>query len=153
MYRFLFIILVFLSSSCRERHGLFLLHSFPENYWNRFDKQTFDFMITDSNESWNLELIIRHNDTYPFDNLYINVVIYLPGGEERIMEHDFEMIGSDRRFLSEQKNGYREIKFPLNQDLGIHDEGLCRVEIENLIPKIGIPGMVGLGVRMTKSAR
>jgi gliding motility-associated lipoprotein GldH len=147
----LIILIMTVSVSCQKDKGMLVVHSFPDNFWSRFEKQEFDFNVNDIRHPYDLELVVRHDDTYPFNNLYINVVIYLPDGEERIMEHDFIMKGSDRKFISQEKDGYREVVFTLRNGLRINKEGLCRVEIENLIPKTGIPGMVGLGVRMKKS--
>lgn len=103
--------------------------------------------------SFDIKLILRHNDAYPFDNLYINVVMEMPGGEERIMEKDFRIRDAMGDFLSDDRNGYREISFYLFKDLHFSEKGLCSIEIENLIPKIEIPGILEVGICLQKSVR
>lgn len=139
--------------ACKRDKGLTVFNSFPERAWSRFEKQSFDFRIADNSFPYDLMLILRHSENYPFGNLYVNVVTEMPGGEERIMEHDFKMKDSDGAFLSRVKEeGYREITFPLHTGLHFAEEGSCSVEIENLIPKIEIPGVLELGVILQRSS-
>ncbi len=140
-----------ITGSCRKSESLTQFHSFPNNTWNRFEKQNFNFRIEDVSFPYDLKLILRHNDSYPFDNLYVHVVIEKPGGEERIMEYDFKVKDTDGQFLSRSTNGYDEITFTLHTGLYFQEEGNCRVEIENLIPKIEIPGILELGLCLQRS--
>lgn len=139
--------------SCNKNDKQCQFVSFANQAWNRFEKQNFGFPVINTSASFDIKLILRHNDDYPFDNLYINVVMEMPGGEERIMEKDFRIRDALGNFLSDDRNGYREVSFYLYKELYFSEKGLCSVEIENLIPKIEIPGILKLGVCLQKSVR
>lgn len=148
----LLISLLFISSCSRnERQCQYF--SFHDHAWNRFEKQKFEIPVRNISSPLELKLILRHNDDYPFDNLYINVIVEMPGGEERIMEKDFTLRDTGGNFLSDDRKGYREISFTLYKELQFSEKGLCRVEIENLIPKIEIPGILELGLCLQKPQR
>lgn len=127
--------------------------SFDNQAWKRFEKQKFGFPVINTSASFDIKLILRHNDDYPFDNLYINVVMEMPGGEERILEQDFRVRDALGNFLSNDRNGYRELSFYLFKGLHFSGKGVCSMEIENLIPKMEIPGILELGVCLQKSVQ
>ncbi len=140
--------------ACKKDAGLTVFHSFPDRAWNRFEKQTFDFLIENTSATYDMTLILRHTDDYPFENLYMHVIMEMPGGEERIGEYDFNVKGPGEEFLSRvSKGGYREITFSLHKGLRFAETGICRVEMENLIPKIEIPGIIALGISLQRSSK
>ena len=140
-----------ISYSCNNNEKQCLFISFDHNTWNRFEKQKFEFSVENTSFPYDVMLTIRHNEDYLFDNLYINVVMEMPGGEERIMEYDFKIKDANGNFQSNVKSGYHELSFPLHEELHFSGRGVCRVEIENLIPKMEIPGILELGLCLLQS--
>jgi len=149
----LLISLLFISSSCTRNERQCQFVSFHDHAWNRFEKQKFEIPVRNISSPSELKLILRHTNDYPFDNLYINVITEMPGGEERIMEKDLRLKDASGNFLSDDRKGYHEISFTLYKELRFTEKGLCRVEIENLIPKIEIPGILELGLCLQKPQR
>lgn len=142
---------LFVVGACNKNEKQCLFNSFDKTTWNRFEKQKFEFPIENNSSPYDVMLTLRHNDDFVFDNLYIHVVMEMPGGEERIMEYDFKIRDDDGNFLSNDRNGYHEISFPLHKELHFSERGACRVEIENLIPKMEIQGILELGLCMLPS--
>ncbi|MDD5507460.1 MAG: hypothetical protein PHD25_03915 [Bacteroidales bacterium] len=153
VFALLFIPFLIIPFSCNTKDDLCQWVTFNNQAWNRFEKQKFGLSVMNTTASFDMKLILRHNDDYPFDNLYIHIVMEMPGGEERIMEKDFRIRDALGNFLSGDRNGYRELSFYLFKDLNFSEKGLCSVEIENLIPKIEIPGILELGLCLQKSGR
>lgn len=148
-----FIVMIFtLTTTCKKQDSLTLFHSFPNNTWSRFEKQQFTLMIGDISRPYDVYLILRHDDSYPFNNLYIHVILYMPDSEERVAEYDFDVKDTNGDFLSVTKNGYREITFMLRKGLRFTQEGPCTIELENLIPRIEIRGIKELGIRLEKTS-
>jgi gliding motility-associated lipoprotein GldH len=150
-YLILFILICMFFPACKKQDGFILFHTLPNHTWSRFEKQEFDLMIDDISRPFDMYLIMRHDDTYPFDTLYINVIMEMPDGEERIAEYDFDVKDARGEFLSEKKDGYREITYVLRKGIRFNRQGQCSVEIENLIPRIEITGIRELGIRLERS--
>jgi gliding motility-associated lipoprotein GldH len=134
----------FLFWACQHRHPEEFIHTFPGNTWDRFQKLYFEFPVMDIKYSYDLFLKVKHDSTYPFRNFYINIVLELPSGEERIKEFDFKMMNDDGSFTGQPENDALIITFPLWQDLKFSQEGLCKLEIEDLIPRTEITGIQAL---------
>ncbi|MDD5694175.1 MAG: hypothetical protein PHD61_02580 [Bacteroidales bacterium] len=137
---------------CKRDAGRVNLHSFPDKTWSRFEKQTFHLNIVNTSFPYDMMLILRHTEDYPFENLYLHIIMQMPGGEERIMERNFMVKNPGGAFISPvNKEGCHEMIFSLYKELHFADKGTCSVEIENLIPKTEITGIVELGISLQPS--
>lgn len=137
--------------SCNRKKEIELIHNFPDQTWNRFEKVNLSFQVEDSKLSYAIFLKINHTDKYPYKNLRFNLVIYMPSGEERIVEYDFDMRREDGSFISTVKNDHLEVIFPLRSELQFTKTGICRFEFEDLIPRLEIPGIITMSVILKKN--
>ena len=84
---------------CRIHHSLFTIHflyfvllascrpspqyqdhyNIPDGAWQASYKPEFHFTITDTAAAYQLFLLIRHTDVYPFSNIWINMDSKAPG--------------------------------------------------------------------------
>ena len=51
---------------------------FTNFQWNTTNKPTFNFTITDTTSYYNIFVVIRHEDAYHFNNLWLNVTTKAP---------------------------------------------------------------------------
>jgi len=51
---------------------------FTNFLWNTANKPTFNFTITDTTSYYNIFVVIRHEDAYHFNNLWLNVTTKAP---------------------------------------------------------------------------
>ena len=52
---------------------------FPAFKWESSNKPTFNFTIKDTNSLYNIFIVVRHEDAYHFNNLWLNVTTKAPG--------------------------------------------------------------------------
>jgi gliding motility-associated lipoprotein GldH len=52
---------------------------FPEHEWTGTNKPSFSFDITDTVSHYNIYLIIRHEDAYRYNNIWLNVTTQVSG--------------------------------------------------------------------------
>lgn len=55
--------------------------SIPGHAWKSSYKPSFTFTIKDTTSPYQLYFIIRHKDSYNYNNIYINLYIKLPGSD------------------------------------------------------------------------
>ena len=53
----------------------------PGHSWKSSYKPSFGFTIKDSSSLYQPFLVLRHNDKYSFNNIYVNLYIQLPAGD------------------------------------------------------------------------
>ncbi len=76
----LFVILICLfSSSCNTINVYEKRVPFTNFQWNTTNKPTFTFTISDTTSYYNIFVVIRHEDAYHFNNLWLNVTTKAPG--------------------------------------------------------------------------
>ncbi|MCK4678939.1 MAG: hypothetical protein KAT48_12465 [Bacteroidales bacterium] len=149
--KLIFIVFIMILISCNRKKEIELIHHFPGQSWNRFDKINLSFQVEDIKPSYDIFLKINHTDKYPYKNLRFNLIIYMPSGEERIVEYDFDMRKEDGGFSSAVINDHLEVIFPLRSELRFMKTGICRFEFEDLIPRLEIPGIIKMSVILKKN--
>lgn len=152
MKKVLFLILAasFLSS-CQKGVIYKEFHKFDNYTWGRFDKVSFEIPVEEEGTSADIVFTIRHITQYPYDNLPVNVILTTPSGEERIMEKDIALKDSENNFKGSVAGDLWDVEEVLWKDFSFTEKGTYAIEFENLIPKMGIPGLVDVGVVLRKN--
>ena len=52
--------------------------SFPQHEWKNIEKPSFTFTIDDTTSAYKIYLILRHEDAYHFNNIWLNVSTQAP---------------------------------------------------------------------------
>jgi gliding motility-associated lipoprotein GldH len=132
--------------TCRHRYSEDYFHSFDNRTWNRFEKLTFEFPVSNTRPTYSLFLQLKHDSTWQFPDLPVNVIFDMPSGEERINEYSFKIMNDDGVFKGQYSNGTYELLLPLWGTINFSREGTCKVEIEDLIPRVEITGIQELNL-------
>jgi len=143
--------MAFFFADCKKEYAIEVYHTFPGNRWSRFEKIEFEVPVQSTDSYYDIYLCLKHDSTYPYKNLYINVVMFLPSGETRIREYDFDVKDEDGFFVAQMIQGKGENVFLLRKEIKFTEPGICLFEIEDLIPRIDISGIHQLGILMKKS--
>lgn len=138
---------ILLLTGCRKDKDIISYHTFPNRAWYRYEILKFAIPITNIEKSYDIYFFARHTMDYPFDNLSFNMVMTTPSGEERINEYPFTLKRNDR-FTGKCNSDSCEAEVPLKTDIHFDKKGILVIEIENLVPRLQAPGLLGVGIRM-----
>ena len=136
--------------SCRPGRIYQEFHKFENYTWKRFDKVKFDVAIKEAGITGDIVFTIRHITQYPYPNLPVNVILTTPSGEERILELDIRLKDYNDKFIGSVAGDLWDVEEVLWPSFYFTEAGVYRVEFENLIPKMGIPGLVDVGLYVKK---
>jgi gliding motility-associated lipoprotein GldH len=75
----IFLLIVFTGFGCRQLDVFEQLKSFPAHSWNTTDSCQFTFRITDTIARYHIYAIIRHEDAYHYNNIWLEVNTRAPG--------------------------------------------------------------------------
>lgn len=126
-------------------------HKFNDDTWDRFDKVRFNIPNEDSDLNADIVFTLRHSARYPYDHLPLSIILTTPSGEERILEKDLKLKDEKGNFKGSADGdlwNYEEVLWPA---FSFRDTGTYRVEFENLIPRMEIPGLVDIGLYSRKT--
>jgi len=144
---FLLIILVSFVS-CKRNEPVSQIHTFKTANWERFEHLNFEFAIEDAGNDYDVSVVIKHTAKFPTESLYLNMVMITPGGEERIKDYNLFLKDRDGNYIGYETDGLFNCTIKVREGLRIHEAGLLKFEIENLMPKYHTPGIIEFGIVM-----
>ena len=143
-------LLLLMTTSCQKKKVYQERHKFENYTWQRFDKITFNIPIEKNGTTGDIVLTIRHITQYPYPNLPMYIILNTPSGEERILEKDIRLLDLDGNFKGEVAGDLWDVEETLWPGFNFTEAGSYTIELENLIPKMGIPGLVDVGIYVKK---
>ncbi|MBN1198449.1 MAG: hypothetical protein JXA23_03785 [Bacteroidales bacterium] len=151
LHRIILIPVMILFFGCRQDVPDGVYHPFKDHRWQRFTILKFELPVKNSEKSYNIVFFARYDQDFPYTSLDFNMVMNTPTGEERIREFQLMVKDSDDHFLGTPDQGIYEGSIILSKDLYLNKEGMLRIEVENLIPRMETPGLLGVGIRLQKN--
>jgi gliding motility-associated lipoprotein GldH len=137
-----------LLSGCRKNNDYVLYYPFKQHVWQRFNKLQFEIPLRSSQKGWDIYFFAHHTKDYQYDNLDFNMIMNTPSGEERINEYHFEIKKKNGQFSGECTNDSCVATIALKKEIYLPEKGILKIEIENLVPRLKVEGLLGVGIRM-----
>jgi gliding motility-associated lipoprotein GldH len=137
--------------SCSGDKSVKLYHKFSDNQWQRFNFLRFEFPVEEAGKTYDIIMLTTFSATYQYENLDFNMNLKSPAGEERIMEYQMKVKSKDGEFLNEIRGDSCQVSMTLKRQLKIGKQGILKIEIENLIPRMTTEGIQGISVIMVPS--
>lgn len=147
---FILIPALILFSGCRQDDPDGVYYPFKEHSWQRFNILKFELPVKQSERPYKVVFFARYDQDFPYPSLDFNMVMNTPTGEERISEFQLKIKDADDHFLGTCDQGIYEGSVILNKELYLNKGGMLLIEVENLIPKMETPGLLGVGIRLQK---
>ncbi len=141
-----FFLLTLFYSGCKKETAEYY-HRFPDKIWRRFDKLTFKIPVEKSGQPHNILFFADHTNEYEFDDLKFNMILNTPAGEERIREFTLQ-VKKNGTFSGKCKGDSCEVEIPLVTEMNFQKNGNLEIEIEALVPRLEIKGLLGVGIRI-----
>jgi gliding motility-associated lipoprotein GldH len=150
----IFLLMVFLAlASCSRNEPVSQIHTFSNSTWQRFDHLTFELPVKDTDEEYDISLVIKHTAKFPADALSINVVMNTPGGEERIKDYNLYLKDNDGIIIGYETDGIFNRIIKIREGMRFHEVGMVKFDIENLMTKYYTPGIIEIGIVMEVAER
>lgn len=143
----LLILIVFVVVGCSDNDVVVTYYKFKDQTWPRFNILHFEIPVHAPEKNYDVSLFIRHTSEYEFDDLYFNMIMITPSGEERTKEYQMDIKRKDGGFINKFSNDSCEVSVVLKKDLKL-TRGILDLEIENLVPRLKTKGLLGLGIRL-----
>jgi gliding motility-associated lipoprotein GldH len=138
---------------CNPGKSYEVYHKFEKNLWPRFDILKFEIPINEADKSYDVLLFARLSPQFPYESLSFNMVMNTPSGEERINAYDMKVKSKTGNFVIGCNEGVCEGTLLLKKELSIKRPGKLIIELENLIPRMQVEGISGIGIRVVESGK
>jgi gliding motility-associated lipoprotein GldH len=86
---------------------------FPEHSWKSGEKPSFTFEITDTTSLYNIFLVLRHEDAYNYNNIWVNLTVREPTDVVTI-RREFILANNKQGWLGSGMDDIFEHRIPFN---------------------------------------
>lgn len=122
----------------------------PQHKWKNSFKPSFTFTIKDTSSRYQLFLILRHNDKYNYNNIYINLYVQPPGNApvQKIQPPSLALAGSNG-WLGNGMDDIYEHRIVLG-DAQTLKAGTYTFTIEQIMREDPLENVLNAGLRIEK---
>lgn len=122
----------------------------PRHEWESNFKPSFDFTIKDTTSPYKLFFILRHNEKYSFNNIYINVYVKGPGLDSALkIQQDLVLATNDKGWLATGMDDIYEHRIPLAPEQSLK-AGTYTFTIEQIMREDPLKNVLNAGLRLEK---
>src|SRR5688572_11474505 len=139
--------------SCRQIDLYEKSVSIPGHAWKSGFKPAFTFTIKDTVPAYRLYVILRHNDRYNYNNIYINLITQQPGEDStRKARYGLELANADGWLASGMDDIYehRIALTPLTGKFYFRKAGDYTFTIEQIMREDPLKHVLNVGLRIEK---
>ncbi len=140
----------FLFLGCNKQDVFFEYHSIPKFIWNQDFVTNINYEIDDTIQGYNSYIHIRHNDEYPYQNLWLVLEEKL---DSVIVSKDtLQIVLADKygKWLGSGVGAIREISIPYKQDFLFAKSGNYELFITHMMKTDNLEGIQDVGLRIEK---
>lgn len=122
----------------------------PQHKWSSSYKPKFTFNITDTSTSYQLYLILRHNEKYSFNNIWINLYSQPPGDLAHKASFELSLATNERGWLGSSMDDIYEHRIKLTNPIKMK-AGEYNFSIEQIMREDPLLHVMNVGLRVEKS--
>ncbi len=131
-----------------------------KNAWGLKDTISFDFPVQDTLSRYNLYIMLRNNEDYPYSNIILITRTYFPDQTLITDTLEYEMTNSRGEFLGTGFGSEKENKLLYKENVRFRHTGEYRISIRqamrerNIIQGIDpLPGITDVGLQIEKNEK
>ena len=114
--------------------------------WNADSAVRFDFLITDAAASYRMLVYVRHNERYPYQNMWL----FINDGVRRDTI-EFYLADDRGKWLGDQHHGFIEMPVLYEQEKQFPDTGQYTLSIEHGMRDSLLRGIMDIGLEIRRN--
>ncbi len=128
--------------------------SIPGHSWKSSFKPSFTFTIKDTTAPYQVYLVLRHNDKYNFNNIYINLTTKQPNQDStQTARFDLELANNDKGWLASGMDDIYEHRIaliPNGRNFYFKKMGDYTFTLEQIMREDPLNNILNAGIRIEK---
>jgi gliding motility-associated lipoprotein GldH len=145
----LFIVPVFLFTSCKQLDTFEKNTSIPKYEWKSSFAATGNFLISDTTSVYEASVVIRHTDAYKYNNIWLNVGIQSPGDSMQYQKIPVDLGNDAQGWKGTGMNDIWEIR-QLIFSAPLKKPGTYNFSITQIMRDDPLPAVMSAGLRLEK---
>jgi gliding motility-associated lipoprotein GldH len=119
--------------------------------WLSSQTATGSFEVNDTAANYRMYLVMRHTDTYPYENIWLRIGLQAPGDSIRYERYNVSLVKDGQGWEGTGMNDIWEVRKPLQAPPGLFGKkGTWRFSIAHLMRNDPLPAVLSAGLRVEK---
>jgi gliding motility-associated lipoprotein GldH len=151
---FLFAVLIL--NSCRTIDLYEKVVSIPGHSWQSNFKPTFTFEIKDTSSNYQVFIILRHNDKYNYNNIWLNLYAQAPGDSSKKFMLELPLANNEKGWLGSAMDDLYEHRVALTLDpqkFNFKKAGIYSFTLEQVMREDPLLNVLNAGIRLEKKSQ
>jgi len=152
MKKLAFIILVIVAiSSCTTLDIYEKSTPFPSLTWNTSDTLSYKFDIIDTNSYYNFYMVLRHQEKYPYKNIWLQLTVKSPL-DSSTFKREF-ILADNNKWLGTTVDDITDHRIVFNPQPIQLKKGTYNFTLKQIMREDPLPHILSAGIRVQKVAR
>jgi gliding motility-associated lipoprotein GldH len=121
----------------------------PGHKWKSSFKPSFTFDIKDTNRLYQIFFVLRHNEKYNFNNIYINLSAILPGQDSITVRKNLTLATNEKGWLATGMDDIYEHRLLLGEPEKLK-AGTYTFTVEQVMREDPLENVLDAGIRIEK---
>ena len=122
----------------------------PRHAWENSFTPSFDFTIKDTTLPYKLFLVLRHNEKYNYNNIYVNVYVKGPGQDTaQKIQQNLILATNEKGWLASGMDDIYDHRIPLGPEQSLK-AGNYQFTIEHIMRENPLNNVLNVGLRIEK---
>ena len=126
---------------------------FNKHEWAGSNKPLFQFSITDTTSLYNIYTVVRHDDAYHFNNLWLNVTIAAPGDTAKTQQVQLLLGDNTKGWLGSAMDDIIEHRILLTRNPIHLKKGSYIFTLQQTMREDPLQYVLNAGIRVEKAAQ
>lgn len=144
------IILLIACASCNTIDVFEKTNMFPSHSWKESEKPIFQFNITDTTSLYNIFFVIRHQDAYRYNNIWVNITVKSPVDTSQV-RREFILASNTQGWLGSGMDDIFEHRISFNNKPAALKKGTYTFTLQQAMRQDPLEYVMNVGIRVEKA--
>ena len=128
-------------------------HSFENNTWMRFEPETFNFHIKNTDDCYNIIATLKvDTNQFHYKDLPLVVNMSSENGDQRMFYSHIALTDKEGKQMGETIGCYQTVKAKMREYVFFNTTGAQTIEVKQGTSKYELPGIVSFGIKVEKAS-
>lgn len=123
---------------------------FPEHQWTSNNKPSFQFEIKDTAALYNIYVVVRHEDAYHYNNLWINVTTTAPTEKSTTQKVNLQLANNSTGWLGSGMDDVFDHRIRITNNPIHLKKGIYQFSLQQIMREDPLPAILNAGIRVEK---
>ena len=136
--------------SCNKLDSFEQTVFFPEHQWASKNQPSFQFEVKDTVASYNIYVVIRHEDAFHFNNLWLNIITTAPSEKSNTQKVNLQLANNATGWLGSGMDDVFDHRIRITSSPIHLKKGIYQFSLQQIMREDPLPSILNAGIRVEK---